>query len=106
VKPLLDNEVGRFHNVRFFMTPNAKVFEGAGASGVDVHTAIFLGRNAYGTTDIKGEGSVKSIVKPVGSSGSDDPLNQRGSIGWKVNAFGMVRLEELALVRYEHVPST
>lgn len=105
VKPLLDNEVGKFHNVRFFMTPNAKVFEGAGAAGADVHAALFLGRNAYGTTDIKGEGSVKSIIKPLGSSGTEDPLNQRGSIGWKVNAFGMVRLEELALIRYEHVPS-
>lgn len=106
VKPLLDNEVGRFHNVRFFMTPNAKVFEGAGAGGVDVHSAIFLGRNAYGITDIKGEGSVKSIIKALGSGGTTDPLNQRQTAGWKVNAFGLVRLEELALVRYEHVPST
>lgn len=105
VKPLMDNEVGRFHNVRFYMTPNAKVFEGAGADGEDVHSAIFLGRNAYGITEIKGEGSVKSIIKPLGSGGTTDPLNQRQTIGWKVNAFGLVRLEELALVRYEHVPS-
>lgn len=105
VKPLMDNEVGRFHNVRFYMTPNAKVFEGAGADGADVHSAIFLGRNAYGITEIKGEGSVKSIIKPLGSGGTTDPLNQRQTIGWKVNAFGLVRLEELALVRYEHVPS-
>lgn len=105
VKPILDNEIGRFHNVRFFMTPNAKVFEGEGAEGVDVHGAIFLGKNAYGVTEIKGEGDVEQINKPLGSEGSNDPLNQRGSIGWKVNAFGLVRLEELALVRYEHVPS-
>lgn len=105
VKPLLDNEVGRFHNVRFYMTPNAKVFEGEGEDGADVHSAIFLGKNAYGTVDIKGEGSVKSIIKPVGSAGTTDPLDQRSTAGWKVNAFGMVRLEELALVRFEHVPS-
>lgn len=105
VKPLLDNEVGRFHNVRFFMTPNAQVFEAATASLADVHAAIFLGKNAYGTTEIKGEGSVQSIIKDVGSAGTEDPLNQRSSAGWKVNAFGMVRLEELALVRFEHVPS-
>lgn len=105
VKPLLDNEVGRFHNVRFFMTPNAKVFEGAGSGGEDVHAAIFLGKNAYGITNIKGEGDVESIIKDLGSAGTEDPLNQRSSAGWKVNAFGTVRLEELALVRYEHVPS-
>lgn len=105
VKPLLDNEVGRFHNVRFFMTPNAKVFEGAGATAEDVHAAIFLGKNAYGTTNIAGEGDVESIIKDLGSAGTADPLNQRSSAGWKLNAFGMIRLEELALVRYEHVPS-
>lgn len=105
VKPLLDNEVGRFHNVRFFMTPNAKVFEGEGADGADVHAAIFLGKDAYGITEIKGEGSVKSIIKPLGSGGTTDPLNQRQTAGWKVNAFGTVRLQELALVRFEHVPS-
>lgn len=105
VKPLLDNEIGRFHNVRFFMTPNAKVFEGEGAESVDVHGAVFLGKNAYGVTEIKGEGSVKSIIKPKGSGGTTDPLNQRQSAGWKINAFGLVRLEELALVRFEHVPS-
>lgn len=105
VKPLLDNEVGRFHNVRFYMTPNAKVFEGAGAAEEDVHSAIFLGKNAYGITDIKGEGNVQSIIKALGSGGTTDPLNQRQTAGWKVNAFGLVRLEELALVRYEHVPS-
>lgn len=107
VKPLLDNEIGRFHNVRFFMTPNAKVFEGAGAGtpAVDVHGAILLGKNAYGTTSIKNEGDVKSIVKSLGSGGTTDPLNQRQTAGWKINAFGMIRLEELALVRFEHVPS-
>lgn len=107
VKPLLDNEVGRLHNVRFFMTPNAKVFEAATSETTpsDVHAALFLGKNAYGVTDIKGEGDVKSIIKPLGSSGTEDPLNQRQTAGWKVNAFGLVVLEELALVRYEHVPS-
>lgn len=105
VKPLLDNEIGRFHNVRFYMTPNAKVFEGAGANEEDVHSAVFLGKNAYGVTSIEGEGNVKSIIKPLGSGGTTDPLNQRQSAGWKINAFGLVRLEELAIVRYEHVPS-
>lgn len=105
VKPLLDNEVGKFHNVRFYMTPNAKVFDGAGAESADVHSSIFLGKNAYGVTNIKGEGDVESIIKDLGSAGTEDPLNQRSSAGWKINAFGLVRLEELALVRYEHVPS-
>lgn len=105
VKPLLDNEIGRFHNVRFFMTPNAMTFEGEGTDSADVHSAIFLGKDAYGITNIRGEGDVKSIIKALGSGGTTDPLNQRQTAGWKVNAFGLVRLQELALVRYEHVAS-
>lgn len=106
VKPFLDNEVGRLHNTRFFMTENAKVFEGEGAAGADVHSAIMLGKQAYGITEIKGEGSVKSIIKGLGSAGTSDPLNQRQTAGWKVNSFGTVRLNELAMMRIEHVPST
>lgn len=105
VKPLLENEIGKFHNVRFYMTPNAKVFAGVGATGEDVHAAIFLGKNAYGVTKIQGEGNVEAIVKALGSGGTTDPLNQRQTAGWKVNAFGLIRLEELALIRYEHVPT-
>ena len=104
-KPFLDNEVGRIANTRFFMVENAKVFEGAGASGVDVHSTIMLGKEAYGITEIKGQGNVKSIIKPLGSGGTTDPLNQRQTAGWKVNAFVTVRLNELALARIEHVPS-
>lgn len=105
VKPYLDNEVGRLHNTRFFMTENAKVFAGAAQDGSDIHSAIMLGKGAYGLTEIKGEGNVKSIIKGLGSAGTSDPLNQRQTAGWKVNAFGVVRLEELAMMRIEHVPT-
>ena len=105
VKPWLDNEVGRIHNTRFFMTPNAKVFEGEGAEGADVHSAIMLGQGAYGITTIQGNGGVQSIIKGLGSGGTTDPLNQRQTAGWKVNAFTTVRLNEIAMIRFEHVPS-
>jgi hypothetical protein len=44
-------------------------------------------------------------VKPLGSSGVADALNQRQSIGWKINAFVAKRLKEEAIVRVESVPS-
>lgn len=102
VAPLMNNEIGRFGRVRFYEVVNSKVFAGAGAAGIDVHAAIFLGRNAYGTTEISGQGNVKSIVKRLGSAGTADPLDQRQTMGWKLNAFGAIRLEELAIMRYEH----
>jgi N4-gp56 family major capsid protein len=104
-QPMMDNEVSRIFNVRYFEVVNAKVFAAAGTGGVDVHAAIFLGRNGYGTTEIEGRGNVKTIIKGLGSSGTLDPLNQRQTQGWKVDAFGAVRLEELAIMRYEHTVS-
>lgn len=105
VKPMMDNEIARIFGIRFFEIVNAKVFTGAGAAGIDVHASIFLGRNAYGVTEIEGQGNVKTIVKGLGSAGTADALNQRQTIGWKLNAFGAVRLEELAICRYEHAVS-
>ena len=102
VQPMMNNEIGRIFQIRFYEVTNAKVFPGAGASSADVHAAIFIGRNAYGVTEIAGEGNVKNITKALGSAGTADPLNQRQTIGWKVNAFGAVRLEELAIARLEH----
>jgi hypothetical protein len=42
------------------------------------------------------------IVKPLGSSGSDDPLEQRGTIGWKVPFFACAVLRDDFIVRIEH----
>ena len=103
--PLINGEITRMYSTAFMTTVNAKQFTGAGAASVDVQSALVIGANAYGVTKISGEGSVKSIVKGLGSSGTADPLNQRQTIGWKVNAFAGVILEQLAIVRYEHVAS-
>ena len=45
------------------------------------------------------------IVKAPGSSGSADPLNQRGSIGWKVGFFAAAVLQDDFIVRIEHAVS-
>lgn len=104
-KPLIDGEITRMYNTVFMTTNNGKVFTGAGASSADVQSALIIGANAYGVTKISGNGAIKSIVKGLGSSGTADPLDQRQTIGWKVNAYAGVILEQLAIVRYEHVAS-
>ena len=40
------------------------------------------------------------INKELGSAGTADPLNQRGTYGWKGYHFSMI-LEQLKLVRIE-----
>jgi N4-gp56 family major capsid protein len=98
-------ELGRIHGVRFVMTTNAKVFTGAGASSIDVHATVIIGKDAYGLASWKGQESVQFYVKPVGSSGSADPINQRGSIGWKVAQKAKI-LNESRLTRIEHAVSS
>ena len=104
-KPLIEGEIADIYGIKFIEVVNGKVFTGAGAAGVNVHSSIMLGKDAYGITKIKGEGDVKAIVKALGSAGTEDPLNQRQSIAWKVNAFVVKRLMEEAIFRYESVPT-
>ena len=54
----------------------------AGANGRDVYSVLDLGENAYGVTEIQG-GGLQHIVKQLGSGGTEDPLNQRATVGWK-----------------------
>ena len=101
---IFEGEIGKIAGVRFVETTEAKVFEGAGASSIDVYSTLILGENAYGVTEIAG-GGLQHIVKQLGSSGSADPLNQRATVGWKaiktaeilVQGF-MLRIESAAAV--------
>lgn len=107
-RELVDNEIARMAGVRFVRTNNAKVYEGGGEAiegggeAIDVHASIILGQDAYGVVDITGEGNARSYTKGLGSAGTEDPLNQRQTVGYKINAFGAVILEDAAVVKYEH----
>lgn len=105
ITPIMENEIGDLYGMKFVEQVNAKTFDGEGAAGANVHASIVIGNQAYGITTIKGQGDIKSIVKPLGSAGSLDPLNQRQTIGWKVNAFVAKRLDETAIARYESIPT-
>lgn len=104
-KPFIEGQIADVYGIMFVEVVNGKTFAGAGASGANVHSAVVIGEEAYGITKIKGEGDVQTIIKALGSSGSADPLNQRQTIGWKINAFVAKRLKEEAIVRIESVPT-
>lgn len=97
---LLPGEVGKIGDVRFVETTFAKVFAGAGASSIDVYSTLILGRDAYGITRISGE-ALRNIVKPLGSAGTADPLDQRTTSGWKAYKTAII-LQQLFMVRIEH----
>ena len=96
---IYQGEIGKIENVRFVESSEAKIFEKAGADGRDVYSTLILGDNAYGTTEISG-GGLQHIVKQLGSAGAADPLNQRGSCGWKATK-AAVRLVEPYMIRIE-----
>lgn len=79
---VIEGEIGSYDEIRFIETNNAKIKAGQGTGGIDVYCTLVMGANAYGITRISGE-ALKNIVKPLGSAGSADPLDQRATSGWK-----------------------
>lgn len=96
---MYNNEIGKIAGVRFVETTEAKIFEKAGTSNMDVYSTLIIAKNAYGTTNIEG-GGLELIVKQKGSAGTADPLDQRSTIGWKATKTAE-RLVEDYMVRIE-----
>ncbi len=98
-KNIEKGEIGKLHGVKFIMTTSVKVKED------EKHCTMIIGQDAYGVVDLENSSQKPEIIiKPLGSSGTEDPLNQRGTQGWKA-AYTAVRLNELAMVRVEHTVS-
>ena len=73
--------------------------------GLPVHATLVFGKDAYGVVDVDGKGAVQLIVKPHGSGGTADPLDQRATVGAKVTAYAAAVLNDLWLVKIEHTVS-
>ena len=67
----------------------------------DVHMTLVFGKDAYGVIDLGG-GAITTIIKGRGSAGTDDPLDQRATVGAKVMAYTATILNDLWLLRIEH----
>lgn len=73
------------------------------AAGVNVFGTLIYGENAFGDVELGGTGgNIKIIINPPGSSGAADPLEQRGTIAWKVKGYCAAILQDSFLVRIEH----
>ncbi len=81
-------------------TASTTIYPGeAGAKGRNVYSTLIMGAEAYGTTELTG-GGLEHIVKPLGSAGTADPLNQRATVGWKATKVAE-RLVEAYMIRVE-----
>lgn len=100
---MVKGELGKMHGMKFFETTNLAVVDSSETAEkkIDVHIAYAYGKDSYDCIDLEGgAGKPEIIVKPNGSAGTDDPLNQRASAGWK-NCFTAVITQPMALVRVE-----
>jgi N4-gp56 family major capsid protein len=113
-KPCCEYEFGSVENVRFVTSPDLEplkdlggAYAGSGTAMVtttgtaaDVYPILIIGKEAYGSVPLRGQGSVfPSILRP-GVPDKLDPLGQRGFVGWKswhatviLNQLWMCRLE-------------
>ena len=80
------------------------IIPSGGGNSIDVHATIIYGQDAFGMVGLgtAKEPNFRVIIKPTGSSGSADPLDQRGSIGWKVPFFAAAVLQDDFICRIEH----
>jgi N4-gp56 family major capsid protein len=98
--------VGRLLRMKIYVSSNVTEWADVGVGGTtDVYAAIFIAKESYGilglagydepsNVDNQGDNGkpltgqkinpVEIIVKQVGSAGASDPLNQRGSLAWKM----------------------
>lgn len=108
---IFKGEIGLIGNVRFVKSNMSCVFKGGGAEGIDVYSTLLFGKDAYETLEIEGEG-MKTIIKPLGSGGSTDPLDQRATQGWKcthgigiISQTSMVRIESASKLSTVKIPT-
>lgn len=80
VGPLYKGEIGKMYGVRFVESTNVQVV--ANATPIDVYRPYVIGKGAYGTLDLAGN-NMKMITKQLGSGGTEDPLDQRATVGFK-----------------------
>lgn len=115
--------MGTILNCAIYVSSNARTYTNEGSSNSDPASMLFIGRESYGIAGMTGmepnlvhggEGEhanltgqsvspVNIIVKELGETGFD-PLNQRGTIGWKAT-YDDVILNSSWVVDLEHCHS-
>lgn len=96
-------KIEELYKIKIMDTSLATTFAAAGAAGINVYGTLVYGPQSYGTVNIA-KLDQKTIVKPIGDSGSADPLNQRGSRGTKASMVGKI-LDQSKILRIEHALS-
>lgn len=89
---IFNGEIGRLQGCRFCVTSNAKVYgtndlsQTVGGStyknSTAVYPCLFFGKDAYAVIEPE-KGSLEFFIKLAEDSGTEDPLEQRNTVGYK-----------------------
>ena len=100
-------EIGRLFGVVFVETTEGKVSLHTETnplnSTYDLHHSLIFGADSYGVIDVAGSGTLQTIIKPRGSAGTADPLDQRSTVGAKVMGYTAKVLNALWIIDILHV---
>jgi len=88
-----EGTLGKVGNMRIIKSPFVKSY----TSTTKVYPTLFIGKQAYGASQLQ---AMQLIVKPLGSSGTEDPLNQRMTVGVKVS-FAAKILQQASIRKLE-----
>ena len=72
---------------------------------LNVHYSFVLGEECLFRIGVEGHTQPQFIKKELGSAGTEDPLNQRQSIGWKIDSLGYKVPNPDAVVAYLSCPT-
>jgi len=110
---VMDEEFGEIKGIRLIATTNAGIETDAGGAAstndlvytsadtaCDVYQTLVLAKDAYGIIPLQ-KGNIENIVKKAGASGTEDPLNQRNTSGWKAYTVAKI-LNDNFMARIEH----
>jgi N4-gp56 family major capsid protein len=116
--PLIAGYIGTVFGVDWYRATTAKVYEDGGASSADVYATMIFGRDAIGIGGLAGmmPGKVTAgqyepntgkkvspvqMIKTSTAPTKDDPLGQRGTMGWRTTFVAKI-LNEDFLIKIEH----
>ena len=72
---------------------------------LNVHYSYVLGEDCLFRIGVEGHTAPQFIKKELGSAGTEDPLNQRQSVGWKIDSLGYKVPNPDAVVAYLSCPT-
>jgi N4-gp56 family major capsid protein len=108
--PISNYEMGTVEECRFVTSSDLEPYADAGATAgsmvsttgsvADVYPMMVFGQDSWGAVALRGQGAISPTIIPVGQKTKDDPLGQRGYVGWKswhaaliLNQTWMTRIE-------------